>query len=99
MYVVFGLILLQQIYITQKINCVYSRFTLHAITYKETDSERNILLSTLTKSEQWEHEKEWRIVEQDEGNKGAVGIIKENLRKERYNGTTKIGRINGYFIE
>ena len=45
--------------------------------YNEEDSERNILANTLTKSDQWGHEKEWRIVIEDITNMGKTGIIKD----------------------
>ena len=45
--------------------------------YNENDFERNILANTLTKSDEWAHEKEWRIVIGDDTNKGEPGIIKD----------------------
>ena len=45
--------------------------------YNEDDFERNILANTLTKSDEWAHEKEWRIVIGDDTNKGEPGIIND----------------------
>ena len=45
--------------------------------YREDSSERNILANTLTKSDEWIHEKEWRIVIKDDINMGKSGIIKD----------------------
>lgn len=57
------------------------------LTYKEGDSNRNILANTLTKSKEWIHEKEWRIVVKDDSNNGKGGIIKDFIKpKEIYIG-------------
>lgn len=47
------------------------------IFYREDRSEKNILANTLTKSDEWIHEKEWRIVIKDDINIGKSGIIKD----------------------
>ena len=47
------------------------------IFYREDSSERNILANTLTKSDEWIHEREWRIVIKDDINIGKSGIIKD----------------------
>lgn len=55
--------------------------------YKENNAERNILANTLIKSDEWAHEKEWRIVINDDVNIGKPGIIKDFVMpKEIYIG-------------
>lgn len=50
--------------------------------YDVSDSERNFLQSTLTKSSEWSHEKEWRIVIKKPSKEGKNGIL-ENFTKPK----------------
>lgn len=39
----------------------------------------NTLLSTLTKSDEWKHKREWRILKQAKEHKGEKGIVLEKF--------------------
>lgn len=58
-----------------KYDCMPVIYTSELVTYKENDFDRNIVLSALTKSDEWEHEREWRIIKQSDEHKGQKGII------------------------
>lgn len=62
-----------------KFDCMPVIYAKELVTYKENDSDRNILLSALTKSKEWEHEREWRIIKQSDEHKGQKGIILEKF--------------------
>lgn len=61
----------------KKYQCMPVIYSDKLIFYREESSERNILANTLTKSDEWIHEKEWRIVIKDDINMGKSGIIKD----------------------
>lgn len=67
----------------QRYHCMPVIYSNKLITYKENDKDKNILESTLTKSDEWMHEKEWRIVIHDENNVGKPGIIKNEFPSPR----------------
>lgn len=62
-----------------KYNCMPVIYTSELVIYKENDHDRNILLSALTKSNEWKHEREWRIIKRSHENKGKKGIILEKF--------------------
>ena len=65
--------------LVKKYDCMPVIYTSELVTYQEKDSDRNILLSALTKSNEWKHEREWRIIKQSDEHKGQKGIILENF--------------------
>ena len=48
--------------LVKKYQCMPVIYSDKLIFYREDSSEKNILANTLTKSDEWIHEKEWRIV-------------------------------------
>lgn len=64
-------------------DCMPVIYTSELVVYKENDYDKNILLSTLTKSDEWEHEREWRIVKQVDEHKGEKGVILEKFAEPR----------------
>ena len=56
--------------LVKKYQCMPVIYSDKLIFYKEDSSERNILANTLTKSDEWIHEKKWRIVVKDDINMG-----------------------------
>ena len=76
--------------LVKKYKCMPVIYSDKLIFYREDSSERNILANTLTKSDEWIHEKEWRIVIKDDINMGKSGIIKDFvLPREIYIGCTQ----------
>lgn len=67
--------------LVSKYDCMPVIYTSELVTYKENDSDINILLSALTKSDEWEHEREWRIIKQSDEHKGQKGILLEKFAK------------------
>jgi len=65
--------------LVSKYNCMPVIYTSELVTYKDNDSDRNILLSALTKSDEWKNEREWRIIKQSDEHKGQKGIILEKF--------------------
>lgn len=63
--------------LVKKYQCMPVIYSDKLIFYREDSSEKNILANTLTKSDEWIHEKEWRIVIKDDINIGKSGIIKD----------------------
>ena len=63
--------------LVKKYQCMPVIYSDKLIFYREDRSEKNILANTLTKSDEWIHEKEWRIVIKDDINIGKSGIIKD----------------------
>mgnify|MGYP004452153149 CR=1 FL=1 len=61
----------------EKYQCMPVIYSNKLLFYNEGSSERNILANTLTKSDEWIHEREWRIVINDDTNIGKLGIIRE----------------------
>lgn len=66
-----------------KYNCMPVIYTSKLVIYKENDYDKNILLSVLTKSNEWKHEREWRIVKQEDEHKGEKGIILEKFAEPK----------------
>lgn len=58
----------------EKYECMPVIYRDKLITYKEGD-DKNMTLLTLSKSIEWKHEQEWRIVIQSEEDRGKDGII------------------------
>lgn len=67
--------------LVSKYDCMPVIYTSELVTYKENDSDINILLSALTKSDEWKHEREWRIIKQSDEHKGQKGILLEKFAK------------------
>lgn len=65
--------------LVSKYDCMPVIYTSELVTYKENDSDRNILLSALTKSDEWKHEREWRIIKRLDEHKGQKGFILKNF--------------------
>lgn len=63
--------------LVKKYQCMPVIYSDKLIFYREDSSEKNILANTLTKSDEWIHEKEWRVVIKDDINMGKSGIIKD----------------------
>lgn len=73
--------------LVEKYQCMPVIYSNELLFYGEDSSERNILANTLTKSDEWIHEREWRIVIKDDINVGKSGIIRDFvLPKEIYIG-------------
>lgn len=73
--------------LVEKYQCMPVIYSNELLFYGEDSSERNILANTLTKSDEWIHEREWRIVIKDDINVGESGIIRDFvLPKEIYIG-------------
>lgn len=73
--------------LVEKYQCMPVIYSNELLFYGEASSERNILANTLTKSDEWIHEREWRIVIKDDINVGKSGIIRDFvLPKEIYIG-------------
>lgn len=64
-------------------DCMPVIYASELVIYKGNDYNENILLSTLTKSNEWEHEREWRIVKQVDEHKGEKGVILEKFAEPR----------------
>lgn len=63
-------------------NCMPVIYSRELVVYKENDADKNIWLSVLTKSDEWQHEREWRIVKRaDDKSRGKDGIIMSNFAK------------------
>lgn len=73
--------------LVEKYQCMPVIYSNELLFYGEDSSERNILANTLTKTDEWIHEREWRIVIKDDINVGKSGIIRDFvLPKEIYIG-------------
>ncbi len=66
----------------KKYQCMPVIYSEKLLFYNEDDSQRNILANTLTKSSEWAHEQEWRIVINDNSNMGQRGIVKEFIKPQ-----------------
>ena len=63
--------------LVEKYQCMPVIYSNELLFYGEDSSERNILANTLTKSDEWIHEREWRIVIKDDVNVGKPGIMRD----------------------
>lgn len=71
----------------KKYQCMPVIYSEQMLYYNEHDSRRNILANTLIKSSEWSHEREWRIVINDDSNIGKTGISVDFINpKEIYIG-------------
>lgn len=63
--------------LVEKYQCMPVIYSNELLFYGEDSSERNILANTLIKSDEWIHEREWRIVIKDDVNVGKPGIMRD----------------------